>query len=166
MPSIPVTLQLQWHVSSSHCLKITQNVAFEFWHFPPIFVLLKLTYLATLFDRKLQVLKNSLEWTIFGIFKLTFVHSKCKRSSLRSQFWMRLFFVIFKHCPVVWFSLRSAFNVDCSHGCKDDENFSSHFFFESSHASLLATSLKKGKKSSWMASLLATHHCWAAVARQ
>ena len=22
----------------SHCLKITQNVAFEFWHFPPFFV--------------------------------------------------------------------------------------------------------------------------------
>ena len=39
-----------------HCLKITQNVAFEFlvfWHFPPIFVLLKLTCLVTLFDHKL-----------------------------------------------------------------------------------------------------------------
>ena len=32
----------------AHCLKITQNVAFEFWHFPPIFVLLKLTCLVTL----------------------------------------------------------------------------------------------------------------------
>ena len=32
---------------------------FEFWHFPPIFVLLKLTCLVTLFDRKLQVFKNS-----------------------------------------------------------------------------------------------------------
>ena len=29
------------------------------WHFPPIFVLLKLTCLVTLFDRKLQVFKNS-----------------------------------------------------------------------------------------------------------
>ena len=38
---------------STHCLKITQNVAFEFWHFPPIFVQLKLTCLVTLFDRKL-----------------------------------------------------------------------------------------------------------------
>ena len=28
-------------VYTTHCLKITQNVAFEFWHFPPIFVLLK-----------------------------------------------------------------------------------------------------------------------------
>ena len=51
----------------SICLKITQNVAFAFWHFPPIFVLLKLTCLVTLFDRKLQVFKNSPKWTIFGI---------------------------------------------------------------------------------------------------
>ena len=39
----------------SHGLKITQNVAFEcfeFWHFPPIFVLSKLSCLVTLFDRK------------------------------------------------------------------------------------------------------------------
>ena len=38
----------------THCLKITLNVSFEFWHFPPFFVLLKLTCLVTLFDRKLQ----------------------------------------------------------------------------------------------------------------
>ena len=55
-------------LASPHCLKITQNVAFEFWHFSPIFVLLKLTCLVTLFDRKLQVYKNSPKWTIFGIF--------------------------------------------------------------------------------------------------
>ena len=42
----------------------------EFWHFPPIFVLLKLKCLVTLFDRKLQVFKNSPKWTIFGIFNL------------------------------------------------------------------------------------------------
>ena len=41
---------------------------FEVWYFPPIFVLLKLTCLVTLFDRKLQVYKNSPKWTIFGIF--------------------------------------------------------------------------------------------------
>ena len=40
---------------------------FEFGHFPPIFFLLKLTCLVTLFDRKLQVFKNSPKWTIFGI---------------------------------------------------------------------------------------------------
>ena len=42
----------------THCLKVTQNVAFEFWHFPPNFVLLKLTCLVTLFDSKLQVFKK------------------------------------------------------------------------------------------------------------
>ena len=52
----------------THCFKITQNVEFEFWHFPPIFVLLKLTCLVTLIDRKLQVFKNSPKWNIFGIF--------------------------------------------------------------------------------------------------
>ena len=52
------------------CMKITLNVAFEFWHFSPIFVLLKLTCLVTLFDRKLQVFKNSQNWTIFGILNL------------------------------------------------------------------------------------------------
>ena len=52
---------------SSHWLKITQNIAFEFWHIPPILVLLKLTCLVTLFDRKLQVFKNTPKWTIFGI---------------------------------------------------------------------------------------------------
>ena len=41
---------------------------FKNWHFPPIFIHLKLTCLVTLFDRKLQVFKNSPKWTIFGIF--------------------------------------------------------------------------------------------------
>ena len=39
--------------------------------------------------------KNSLKWSIFWHFWWTFVHSKCKLSSLRSQYWMRLF---------LWFS--------------------------------------------------------------
>ena len=43
-----------------------RNCMFEFWHFPPTFVLLKLTCLVTLFDRKIQVFKNSPKWTIFG----------------------------------------------------------------------------------------------------
>ena len=51
----------------SHCLKITQESHLNF-HFPPIFVLLKLTCLVTLFDCKLQVFKNSPKLTIFGIF--------------------------------------------------------------------------------------------------
>ena len=57
----------------SHFLKIKYSkcgiwIFFLFWHFPPIFVLLILTCLVTLFDRKLQVFKNSPKWTIFGIF--------------------------------------------------------------------------------------------------
>ena len=76
----------------SHCLQITQNVAFEFWHFPPIFVLLKLTCLVTLFDRKLQFFKNSPNWPFLALMNFC---PKCKRSSLRSQSWMRL---------LLWFS--------------------------------------------------------------
>ena len=41
---------------------------FEFWHFSPFFVLLKMTYLVTLFDSKLQLFKNSPKCTIFGLF--------------------------------------------------------------------------------------------------
>ena len=41
---------------------------FQFWYFPPIFVLLKLTCLETLFDRKLQVFKNLSKSAIFSIF--------------------------------------------------------------------------------------------------
>ena len=78
----------------------------DFWYFPPIIVLIQLPCLVTLFDRKLQVFKNSLKWTIFGIFNWTFVHSKCKRSSLRSQCWMRLFSVIFKHRAMVKYMVR------------------------------------------------------------
>ena len=40
----------------THCLKISHNVAVEFF-FTPIFVLLKVTGLITLFDRK-RPLKN------------------------------------------------------------------------------------------------------------
>ena len=36
------------HFTAIYCMKITQNVAFEFWHFPPI---LKLTCLVTLSDQ-------------------------------------------------------------------------------------------------------------------
>ena len=49
-----------------NCLKITR--IFQFWHFPTIFVLIKVTCLVTLFDRKLQVFKNSPKLRIFGIF--------------------------------------------------------------------------------------------------
>ena len=52
--------------------------------------LLKLACLVTLFDRKLQSFKKR-QIDHFWPFWLTFVHSKCKRSSLRSQCWRRLF---------------------------------------------------------------------------
>ena len=55
-----------------HRFTVFKNVAFEFWHFPPIFVLLKLTCLITLFDRKLQVFKTSPKLTIFGILNKLF----------------------------------------------------------------------------------------------
>ena len=86
----------------------------NFWYlgiFISIFVLLNLTCLVTLFARKLQVVKNSsklfhLKFLIlafsynFCLIKsdlsrntawLEYVHTKCKRSSLRLQSWMRLF---------------------------------------------------------------------------
>ena len=53
---------------SHNVWKSSKNVAFGFWHFPHIFVLLNVTCLATLFDRKLQVFKNSPKWINFGIF--------------------------------------------------------------------------------------------------
>ena len=45
-----------------------RTLNFEFWHFLPIFVLLNLTCLVTLFVHKFQVFKNSQKLTIFGIF--------------------------------------------------------------------------------------------------
>ena len=51
----------------AQCLKITQNVAFEFLNFG-IFHQLNLTCLVTLFDRKLQVFKNSPKMDYFWHF--------------------------------------------------------------------------------------------------
>ena len=63
--------------------------------FSPIFVQSKLACLVTLFDRKIQVFKKLAKIDHFWHFYWTFVHSKRKCSSLRSQFSMRLF---------LWFS--------------------------------------------------------------
>ena len=41
---------------------------FQFWHFPPIFVLLKVTCLVTLFVRKLQVFQKLAKMDFFGTF--------------------------------------------------------------------------------------------------
>ena len=49
-------------------LKIAKNESHYLVKFPPIFVLLKLTCLVTLFDRKLQVFKKLAKMDFFGIF--------------------------------------------------------------------------------------------------
>ena len=68
---------------------------FWFWHFLQIFVLLKVTCLVTLFDRKLQVFKNSSKLTIFGIFnELLSTQNVNIHSTLRSH---ETFSEIFKH---------------------------------------------------------------------
>ena len=81
----------------------------EFWHFPPIFVLLKLTCLVTLFDRNLQVFQKlakmdhlstqnvnvarfarNVEWDFFCYFQTPWVEpivilfTAHKKNSLRS----------------------------------------------------------------------------------
>ena len=73
---------------------------FLFRHFPLIFVLLKLTCLATLFDHKLQVFKSYKNWPF-----LAFIIYK----HLFTQWLVMLnetFSVIFKHCvPEGWSAL-------------------------------------------------------------
>ena len=68
---------------------------FGFWHFPPILVELKLTCLVTLFDRKVSGFQKLAKLNHFLAFLMNFCPLKWKRSSLRSQCWMRLF---------LWFS--------------------------------------------------------------
>ena len=69
---------------SSQCLKITKNVSFrffQFWLIPPIFVLLKVTYLVTLFVRTVSFMfsktrHNRQFWhfpLIFVLVKVTYL---------------------------------------------------------------------------------------------
>ena len=67
---------------------------FGFRHFSPAFVILNLACLVTMSDRKLHVFKNSPNW----LFLAFLMNSKCKHSSLRSKYWMRLFFIDICHC--------------------------------------------------------------------
>ena len=69
---------------------------FQFWHFQSIFVLLKVTCLVTLFDRKLQVFKNSPKLTIFGIFN-EHLSTQSVNVALLAML-NETFSVIFKHC--------------------------------------------------------------------
>ena len=66
---------------------------FLFWHFPSIFVLLKVTCLVTLFDNKLHVVKNSPNQTIFGNFNEFGATQNVNAT----------FSVIFKHRVNKWF---------------------------------------------------------------
>ena len=71
------------------------------WNFQPIFVLLKLTCVVTLFDRKLQFFKNSPKSTIFGIFN----ELLSTRNVNVARFARNVecdFLAIFKHCVLFY----------------------------------------------------------------
>ena len=87
--------------SKSHCLKITENVAFEiFWfrHFSLFFVLIKLTCLVILFDHKINLYINH-----FCIFhKLFFKLQKWATFARQNE----IFSAIFNHSAFLnslWF---------------------------------------------------------------
>ena len=61
---------------------------FEYWHFPPIFFLIKIDLPGNTVWPQASGFQKLVKRTILG-------DSKCKRNSLRSQYWMRLF---------LWFS--------------------------------------------------------------
>ena len=85
------------NLCTSQYLKITQNIEVEFidfGNFHQVLSFKKLTCLAILFDHKLQVFKTR-QIDHFWYFKMNFCPLQWKRSSLRSQCWMRLF---------LWFS--------------------------------------------------------------
>ena len=60
----------------------------------------------------IEVFKNSPKLTIFGIFNKLLSTQKCQRSSLRSQCWMRLFSVIFKHRDI-WYRHSASISRKC-----------------------------------------------------
>ena len=88
-------------LSKSHCFKITQNVAFAFWHFGIFtnFCPIKIEVSGYTVWPQASGFQKLAKMDHFWHFKLTFVYSKCKRSSLRSQCWMlnETFSVIFNH---------------------------------------------------------------------
>ena len=60
--------------SKAQCLKINQNVAFQFWLFPPIFVQLELTCLVTLFFKNSP---KSPKMSHLNILNLGILHQFC-----------------------------------------------------------------------------------------
>ena len=85
------TFLKRWRNPISHCLKITQNVVLEFLNFG----IFQIDLSGNTVWPQASGFQKLAKIDHFGILKLTFVHSKCKRSSLRSQCWTRLF---------LWFS--------------------------------------------------------------
>ena len=82
----------------SQCLKIDQKVAFDLipiLAFSTNFYPIKIDMSGNTVWPQTSGFQKLAKMDHFLYFKLTFVHSKCKRSSLRSQCWMRLF---------LWFS--------------------------------------------------------------
>ena len=72
-----------------------------FWHFPPIFVLLKVTCLVTLFDRKHQVFKNSPNLPLFCIFNELLSTQNVNVACFAWQYWIRLFLWFPNTVPVL-----------------------------------------------------------------
>ena len=95
------------------------HLSFQFWHFLPIFVQLKLTCLVTLFDRKLLVFKNLQNQPFFGIFKFTFVPLTTSWEwdfflwfSNTVLFYCSQFFSQYGHAVLLNYLLQPRFNCD------------------------------------------------------
>ena len=92
------------------------KIAFEFWHFPPIFGPIIIDLSGTTVWQQASGFQKLAKMDHFGYFWWTFVYLKCKHSSLRSQCWMRLFLWFsntvklfsFCWCVIVWFSMGFA----------------------------------------------------------
>ena len=85
-----ITRQVNFELAKNvgKLLKNCRFWVFRLWHFPPIFVILKLTCLVTLFDHKLYIFSKSRQKRFLAFL----MNSKCLRSS---HCGMRLF---------LWFS--------------------------------------------------------------
>ena len=87
-----ITLKQEIKYDSSTVFKNHPKCAiwgFQFWHFPPTFVL---SIKSDLSGNTIWPQTSGFQKLVkMDYFWLIFVNSKCRRSSLRSQFWMWLF---------------------------------------------------------------------------
>ena len=125
-----IVLQLYLVKHPSQCLKnhlkslihiawkLLSHLNFWILAFLPIFVLLKVTCLVTLLRSASFIFSKTRQMDHFWHFLFTFVHSKCKRSSLRSQCWMRLF---------LWFSNTLHCKNPCTCYKKTNSGYSTTF---------------------------------------